>query len=70
MYKNVLQAIDGIAIYPIISFLIFFVFFLGLTLFVIFSDKKHIAAMSQMPLQNDPQSSVNKPRNKPSALAL
>ena len=66
MYKNVLQAIDGIAIYPIISFLIFFVFFVGLTLFVIFSDKKHIAAMSQMPLQNDPQSSAN----KPSALTL
>ena len=66
MYKNVLQAIDGIAIYPIISFLIFFVFFVGLTLFVIFSDKKHLAAMSQMPLQNDPQSSAN----KPSALAL
>lgn len=53
MYKNVLQAIDGIAIYPIISFLIFFVFFIGLTLFVLFSDKKHIAAMSEMPLQNE-----------------
>ena len=66
MYKNVLQAIDGIAIYPIISFLIFFVFFVGLTLFVIFSDKKHLAAMSQMPLQNDPQTSAN----KPSALTL
>jgi cytochrome c oxidase cbb3-type subunit 4 len=51
MYKNILQAIDGIAIYPIISFLIFFVFFVGLLLFVFFSDKKHVAAMSQMPLQ-------------------
>lgn len=50
MYKNVLQTIDGIEIYPIISFLIFFIFFIGLTLFVIFSDKKHIAAMSEMPL--------------------
>jgi hypothetical protein len=63
MYKNVLQAIDGIAIYPIISFLIFFIFFVGLTLFVIFSDKKHIAAMSRMPLQNDPST-----HNNPSAL--
>ncbi|WP_192821832.1 hypothetical protein [Rufibacter sp. LB8] len=51
MYKNILQSIDGIAIYPIISFLIFFVFFIGLLLFVIFSDKQHIAAMSAMPLQ-------------------
>jgi hypothetical protein len=63
MYKNVLQAIDGIAIYPIISFLIFFVFFVGLTLFVLFSDKKHVAAMSQMPLQNDSTTP-----NHPSAL--
>lgn len=62
MYKNVLQAIDGIAIYPIISFLIFFVFFIGLTLFVVFSDKKHIAAMSQMPLQHDDQSDSPRPQ--------
>ncbi|MDB5262084.1 MAG: hypothetical protein JWQ14_1365 [Adhaeribacter sp.] len=55
MYKNILQTIDGIEIYPIISFLIFFVFFIGLTLFVIFTDKKHIAAMSQMPLQLNPE---------------
>jgi hypothetical protein len=61
MYKNVLQAIDGIAIYPIISFLIFFVFFVGLTLFVIFSDKRHIAAMSQMPLENGSHPSGNNP---------
>ena len=62
MYKNVLQAIDGIAIYPIISFLIFFVFFIGLTLFVVFSDKKHIAAMSQMPLQHDDQLHAKQPK--------
>lgn len=53
MYKNVLQAIDGIAIYPIISFLIFFVFFVGLTLFVLLTRKQHIAAMSMMPLRNE-----------------
>jgi hypothetical protein len=63
MYKNVLQAIDGIAIYPIISFLIFFVFFVGLALFVIFSDKKHITAMSRLPLQKDQPNP-----DKPSAL--
>ena len=62
MYKNVLQAIDGIAIYPIISFLIFFVFYIGLTLFVVFSDKKHIAAMSRMPLQHDDQSNPKYPQ--------
>ena len=34
MYKNVLQAIAGIEIYPMISFAIFFLFFLGLLVYV------------------------------------
>lgn len=46
MYKNVLQAIDGIEIYPLISFTIFFVFFLGLIVYVALMDKKHVQAMS------------------------
>lgn len=56
MYKSVLQSIDGIEIFPVISFVIFFAFFIGLLLFVIFSDKKHIAAMSEMPLLQDTDS--------------
>ena len=46
MYKNVLQAIDGIEIYPLISFSIFFVFFLGLIVYVALMDKKYAQAMS------------------------
>ncbi len=46
MYKNVLQAIDGIEIYPLISFTIFFVFFLGLLVYVALMDKKYVSSMS------------------------
>ncbi|MFT2008067.1 hypothetical protein ACMA1I_05270 [Pontibacter sp. 13R65] len=46
MYKNVLQAIDGIEIYPLISFTIFFVFFLGLLLYVTLMDKTYVQQMS------------------------
>ena len=46
MYKNVLQAIDGIEIYPLISFSIFFLFFLGLLLYVMLMDKKYVETMS------------------------
>ncbi|WP_299762333.1 hypothetical protein [uncultured Pontibacter sp.] len=46
MYKNVLQAIDGIEIYPLISFSIFFLFFLGLIVYVALMDKKHVQTMS------------------------
>ena len=48
MYKNVLQAIDGIEIYPLISFSIFFVFFLGLIVYVALMDKKYAQAMSSI----------------------
>jgi len=41
-----LQAIDGIEIYPLISFSIFFVFFLGLIVYVALMDKKYAQAMS------------------------
>lgn len=48
MYKNVLQAIDGIEIYPLISFTIFFVFFLGLIVYVFVMDKKYVDTMSSI----------------------
>lgn len=52
MYKNVLQSIDNIAIWPVISFVIFFAFFLGLLLWVVFADKKFIDYMKNMPIQD------------------
>ncbi|GEO05761.1 hypothetical protein AAE02nite_34250 [Adhaeribacter aerolatus] len=56
MYKNILQSIAGIEIYPIISFAIFFGFFLGLILYVILVDKNLVKNMSELPLQNDEDS--------------
>ena len=52
MYKNVLQSIDDIAIWPIISFTIFFLFFLCLLWWVFTAEKAHIDNMSQMPLKD------------------
>ena len=50
MYKNVLQSIDNIAIWPVISFVIFFLFFLCLLWWVFTTDKKVIDKMKKMPL--------------------
>lgn len=50
MYKNVLQNITNIEIWPLISFVIFFVFFLCLLWWVFTADKKFIAKMAAMPL--------------------
>lgn len=51
MYKDILQNIDHIAIWPIISFIIFFTFFLGLLWWVFTADKKFMNEMSRKPLQ-------------------
>lgn len=59
MYKNVLQSIDNIAIWPVISFVIFFLFFLCLLWWVITVDKKFIERMKSMPLQHDQTQSKN-----------
>jgi cytochrome c oxidase cbb3-type subunit IV len=50
MYKDILQSIDHVAIWPIISFIIFFLFFICLLWWVVTADKKFIAKMSQLPI--------------------
>ena len=51
--KNPMEAIDNVAIYPILSFIIFFTFFLLVTYFVIRKDKKYITEVSNLPLEGD-----------------
>ena len=51
--KGNLENIDGVAIYPIISLLIFFIFFVGLFFWVITMKKSHIKEVSNLPLEND-----------------
>jgi len=53
MYKNVLNDIAGIGIFPTIAFLIFFLFFIGVIVYVVKSDKKHMKDMSELPLDQD-----------------
>lgn len=53
MYKNILQNIENIQVWPVISFVIFFLFFVLLLWWVLTVDKKYVDEMGQMPL-NDP----------------
>lgn len=53
MYKEVLRSIDNIAIWPMISFVIFFAFFLGLLWFTFTADKNFIRRMSNMPIDDN-----------------
>jgi len=51
MYKNVLESIDHIAVWPVISFVIFFLFFICLLWYVFTVDKKFIEHMSSLPTE-------------------
>jgi cbb3-type cytochrome oxidase subunit 3 len=51
MYKNVLQNIDNIAIWPVISFVIFFLFFICLLWWVFTTKKQFIEKMESLPLE-------------------
>ncbi len=48
--KNHMESMDGIATYPMISLLIFFIFFAGLFWWVFTASKKHVKEMSELPL--------------------
>lgn len=48
-----MESIAGVQIYPIIAFLIFFIFFLVVTLYVIRMDKSYIKEVSNYALDND-----------------
>ncbi|MCH6200365.1 cbb3-type cytochrome c oxidase subunit 3 [Aquiflexum sp. LQ15W] len=55
MKKDILSSIENIEIYPIISLLIFVIFFIGMFIWVISVDKKYINHMKEMPFNDEPQ---------------
>ena len=52
MFKDNLTSIEGISIYPIISLLIFFIFFIGMFTWIIRTNKKQLEIISQLPLDD------------------
>lgn len=52
MYKNVLESIQGITIYPLISLAIFFTFFVLLIIWVVRMKNTDIEEYSRLPLED------------------
>lgn len=52
MYNNILQSIENIDIWPVVSFVIFFLFFLCLLWWVFTADKKFIKYMEELPARD------------------
>lgn len=59
MYKEVLQSIEGIGIYPVISMILFIVFFAIVLIWYFKADKKYLNKMSNLPLDNDEKLNSN-----------
>ncbi|MBC2838656.1 CcoQ/FixQ family Cbb3-type cytochrome c oxidase assembly chaperone [Robiginitalea sp. SC105] len=58
--KNYMETIDGVASYPMISLLIFFVFFVVLFWWVLTASRQHIREMSELPLEDEPTNTLQK----------
>lgn len=56
--KNHMDSISGIEIYPIISLLIFFIFFVALFWWVFTAKKEYINKMSEIPLDNQNETTL------------
>jgi hypothetical protein len=50
--KGIMGSIDGVEVYPIVSLLVFFVFFVVLGIYVFKLSKNHISEMKQAPLDD------------------
>jgi len=59
MYKEVLQGIENVAVWPVISFVIFFSFFIGLVWWASTVDRKYISEMQQLPLDEEQTHELN-----------
>lgn len=58
--KHNMETITGIEIFPLISFFIFFTFFTGVLIYLWRSDKDRMRRISELPLENDQNSTHEK----------
>ncbi|MFO7525343.1 MAG: cbb3-type cytochrome c oxidase subunit 3 [Ignavibacteriaceae bacterium] len=59
MIRDVLQSLEGIELYPVISLIIFIVFFAVLIIWMIKVDKKYIKKMKNLPLEKEDETENN-----------
>jgi cytochrome c oxidase cbb3-type subunit 4 len=51
-FINYLESITGIGVYPLVSLLIFFLFFIGVTFYVVLARKEYFDILSNLPLRS------------------
>jgi len=55
-FINYLESMTGIGFYPLASLIIFFVFFMGVTVFIIKGSKEYFSTLSNLPLNSNDNS--------------
>lgn len=50
MFKHYFEQVHNVELWPIISLSIFFIFFIGLILYIIKMDKNYVDEMSNLPI--------------------
>lgn len=53
MYKEILRSIENIETMPLISLVFFFLFFLGMFIWVVTVDKKYVEHMKSLPFGDE-----------------
>lgn len=59
MYKELLQSIDGVSVYPIISLIVFGLFFVVILVWMLKVDKKYIKKMENLPFEKEEENNFN-----------
>ncbi|NJL13403.1 MAG: cytochrome C oxidase Cbb3 [Microscillaceae bacterium] len=60
MFKYYFEGIKNVEIFPIISLIIFFTFFLGMIVWLLVMKKSYVDKMKNMPLQSEDEPNESK----------
>jgi len=53
MEQKVIESLDGVTVYPVISLVVFILFFVVILIWMIKADKNYIKTMSDLPLEDN-----------------
>ncbi len=59
MIKELLQSVEGVSIYPIISLIVFVLFFIIILVWMLKVDKNYIKKMENLPFEKEEENNFN-----------
>jgi cytochrome c oxidase cbb3-type subunit IV len=59
LIKELLQSVEGVSIYPVISLIVFVLFFVIILVWMLKVDKNYIKKMENLPFENEEENNFN-----------